>query len=69
MKPARSWDSLVGMNRVAPADPQAVNLREREEVAWRCGELGCSANELRRAVSAVGVSPERVQEFIERFTA
>jgi hypothetical protein len=55
--------------QVTPANLQRVGLREPAEVIWWCGELGCSATELRRAVSAVGASADEVEKYIARFTA
>lgn len=43
------------MSRATPADPERVNAHDDDEAAYWCGEFDCTADELREAVSAVGV--------------
>lgn len=44
-----------------PNDPARVNPNDAGEVAHWCTEFGCSPDELREAVSAVGVDVDDVR--------
>lgn len=44
-----------------PNDPARVNPNDEAELAHWCNEFGCSADELREAVSAVGVDVDDVR--------
>ena len=49
------------MGHRIPADPMRVNTNDDAEVEHWCAEFDCSADELREAVSAVGVEVENVR--------
>ena len=44
-----------------PNDAERVNVNDDAELAWWCRELGCDADTLREAVSAVGVDVANVR--------
>lgn len=41
--------------RRIPNDVERVNVHDEQELRYWCDELGCTADELEEAVSAVGV--------------
>lgn len=45
-----------------PADRARININEPHEIAYWTQALGCSEEELRRAVDAVGVMARDVRE-------
>ena len=45
---------------------EPISLQQGYEVRHWCKVLGCSENDLRAAVKAVGNSAERVREFLGR---
>ena len=49
------------MSHRIPNDPERVNVNDEQEAAYWCRELGCSAEELQEAVSAVGVQAADVR--------
>ncbi|HEY4556457.1 MAG TPA: DUF3606 domain-containing protein [Lysobacter sp.] len=49
------------MGHRIPADPMRVNTNDDAEVEHWCAEFDCSSDELREAVSAVGVEVENVR--------
>ena len=49
----------------APADPSLVNVDEPAEVKYRRREYGCTEQQLRQAVAAVGVSAAKVSQYLK----
>ena len=49
-----------------PADGTRINLHEDWEVTYWCVKFGCTASQLKDAVTAVGVSAARVEEYLKR---
>ena len=49
-----------------PADRSRVNVHERWEVEYWCGHWGCTADELRAAVTAAGVMAKDVEEHLKK---
>lgn len=49
----------------APADRSRVNINEPSEVKYRRKEYGCTEQQLRQAVSAVGVSAAKVSQYFK----
>lgn len=47
-----------------PADASKVNVNQQYEVNWWCGEFGCTEQQLRAAVTAVGVSAAAVRRHL-----
>jgi hypothetical protein len=47
-----------------PQDASKINIHEPYEVNWWCDELGCSKEQLERAVKAVGVSAAAVKKYL-----
>ncbi len=56
--------SNVVKNR-EPADRSRVNVSEPWEVKYRCKEYGCTEQQLRQAVSAVGESAAKVRQYLK----
>ena len=49
------------MSHRIPNDATRVNVHSEAELDFWCGELGCTGDELREAVSAVGESVDDVR--------
>lgn len=49
----------------APADPSQINLNEPWEVTYRRKEYGCTEQQLRQAVAAVGTSAAKVSQYLK----
>lgn len=49
-----------------PQDRARINVRETHELDYWTEALGCTEDQLRAAVSAVGVSSEKVREYLRR---
>jgi hypothetical protein len=47
-------------------ESEPISLQQGYEVRHWCKVLGCTEDELRAAVKAVGTSAERVREFLRR---
>jgi uncharacterized protein DUF3606 len=54
------------LSKRAPADVTRINLHEDWEVTYWCVEFGCTETRLKEAVTAVGVSAARVNEYLKR---
>jgi len=48
-----------------PADRTRINVHESYELSYWTGKFGVSADELRKAVQAVGVSAAAVEEHLK----
>jgi len=48
-------------------DPSHVNITDGREVRYWCKAFGCTEQELRRAVNAVGTSAEKVRRLVTAF--
>lgn len=48
-----------------PADHSRINVNEPGEVKYRRKEYGCTEQQLRQAVSAVGVSADKVRQYLK----
>jgi hypothetical protein len=51
-----------------PADRSQVNLHDPSEVALRRKQYGCTEQQLRQAVSAVGVSEDKVRQYFRNMS-
>ena len=49
-----------------PADRARVNVHESWEVSYWTKEFGCTADQLRSAVTAVGVMVDNVRAYLKR---
>ena len=49
-------------------DTTVVEIAEPNQVRYWSHSLGCTEAQLHNAVRAVGTSPDRVREFLERLT-
>lgn len=49
-----------------PEDRSRVNVNEEWERRWWCKEFGCTEQQLRAAVQAVGVSAEKVRQHLRK---
>jgi hypothetical protein len=49
-----------------PADRTRVNIHEPWEVRWWCREFGCTEQQLRDAVRAVGVMSHHVRAHLKK---
>lgn len=49
----------------APADRSRVNINEPSEVKYWRREYGCTEQQLRQAVSAVGMSAAKVSQYLK----
>jgi hypothetical protein len=47
-----------------PQDASRINMNEDYEVQYWTKKFGCSKDELKDAVESVGVSAEKVEEFL-----
>jgi hypothetical protein len=52
-------------NMRAPADRSQVNVNEPSEVRYRCKQFGCTEQQLRQAVAAVGASADKVSRYLK----
>ncbi|GEN29092.1 DUF3606 domain-containing protein [Halovibrio variabilis] len=48
----------------SPEDNKQIDINDPSEVSNWCRSLGCTADELKAAVSAVGKSAEKVKEHL-----
>lgn len=48
-----------------PADRSSVNVNEPGEVIYRRKEYGCTEQQLRQAVAAVGLSAAKVSQYLK----
>lgn len=51
-----------------PADRSRVNVDDPSEVKYRRKEYGCTEQQLRQAVSAVGVSAAKVRQYFKNLS-
>ena len=49
-----------------PADRNRINVNEPSEVKYRLKEFGCTEQQLRQAISAVGDSAAKVSQYLKR---
>ena len=49
----------------APADHSRINVNEPSEVQYRRRQFGCTEQQLRQAVAAVGASADKVSQFLK----
>jgi len=49
----------------APADRSRVNVDEPAEVNYRRKQYGCTEQQLRQAVAAVGASADKVSQYLK----
>ena len=49
----------------APADPSRINIDEPSEVQYRRRQFGCTEQQLRQAVAAVGASADKVSQYLK----
>ena len=49
-----------------PQDRSRINIHESWEVRYWCRHLGCTEQQLRSAVAAVGVSVTAVQRYLNQ---
>ena len=54
------------LEKRGPQDRARVNVREEHELKWWTEKLGVSDEQLRRAVSEVGPSADKVAKFLNR---
>ena len=47
-----------------PQDRARINVNEGHELDYWCEALGCTERQLREAVAAVGVSADKVREYL-----
>lgn len=53
------------LNIRGPADRSCVNIADPGEVKYRRKEYGCTEQQLRQAVAAVGVSAAKVSQYLK----
>ncbi|HZZ93017.1 MAG TPA: DUF3606 domain-containing protein [Usitatibacter sp.] len=53
------------LSKRRPQDSSRVNVNEAWEVRYWCGKFGCSEQQLRAAVKAVGVSAIAVEKYLK----
>jgi len=53
-------------SKFVPADPQRINVKEDYEFRYWLKELGCTPNDLRDAVKAVGTSVDAVKQHLAK---
>lgn len=51
-----------------PADRNRINVDDPSEVKFRRREYGCTERQLRQAVSAVGVSADKVRQYFKNLS-
>ena len=56
-------DDTTLRNRI---DRARINVSQEHEVRYWARELGCSAEELRAAVAAIGNSVDKVREYVKQ---
>jgi len=49
-----------------PADRSRINVNDPSEVTYRRKEFGCTEQQLRQAISAVGDSAAKVSQYLKR---
>jgi len=49
----------------APADHSRININEPSEVQYRRRQFGCTEQQLRQAVAAVGASADKVSQYLK----
>jgi uncharacterized protein DUF3606 len=49
----------------APADHSRININEPSEVQYRRRQFGCTEQQLRQAVAAVGASVDKVSRYLK----
>ena len=49
----------------APADSSRININEPSEVQYRRRQFGCTEQQLRQAVAAVGASADKVSQYLK----
>jgi hypothetical protein len=49
----------------APADHSRINIDEPSEVQYRRRQFGCTEQQLRQAVAAVGASADKVSQYLK----
>ncbi|HEU4852392.1 MAG TPA: DUF3606 domain-containing protein [Telluria sp.] len=54
------------LQKAGPQDRARINIHERWELDYWTKALGVSAEELERAVKAVGVSADAVREYLRK---
>lgn len=54
------------LTRRKPEDPQRININQDWEVTYWCQELGCTKQELKDAVNAVGPMVKDVKAFLDK---
>ncbi|MCW3077746.1 MAG: hypothetical protein JWO32_2355 [Bacteroidetes bacterium] len=52
-------------NKKNPQDSSRININEDYEVQYWTNKFNCSKEELRKAVDAVGVSAEKVENYLK----
>ena len=55
---------MADKNR-APADHSTININEPSEVQYRRRQFGCTEQQLRQAVAAVGASADKVSQYLK----
>jgi hypothetical protein len=55
------------LSKRRPQDASRVNVHEPYEVRWWCHEFGCTEQQLRDAVSKVGVSAAAVRRHLKGY--
>ena len=54
------------LTKRGPADRSKINVHEAWELRYWTGKFGCTAEELKSAVTAVGTSAAKVEEYLKR---
>jgi hypothetical protein len=54
------------LTRSGPVDRTRIDLNDSWDVTWWRGQLGCTEEQLQRAVQAVGVSVEKVRSYLRK---
>jgi len=49
-----------------PADSSRINVNEDYEIAYWTDALGCTKDQLKKAVEAVGTSAKAVREYLNK---
>jgi hypothetical protein len=49
-----------------PQDSSRINMNQEHEVRWWTKEFGCTREQLQKAVQAVGVSADKVRDYLRR---
>jgi uncharacterized protein DUF3606 len=61
----RTSDMSGELKNSGPADPSRVNVDDPSEVKYRLKEYGCTEQQLRQAVAAVGASAAKVRQYFK----